>query len=137
MASRIEKKIGIIVGGIIGGVQGYLYCKKHNIVSKEQWKYIVAGGASGSGSGYLGAVLFGSNNDTVNYRLLKNGQLVYHGITYEDRFVRRGQEHINKGLKFDKVLKDKPKSRLDALLLERKRIKKHRPIYNVQHNNDY
>ena len=136
MASKKEKSIGIIAGLIVGCIKAYQYCENNKISANDKWKYFVVGGSGGSVLGYYTAILLGSPNDTVNYRLLNNGKLVYHGITFEDRQKNRKIEHLKRGLIFNKMLRDKPKARLDALILEKKRIKKHRPFYNIQHNND-
>lgn len=134
MASKKEKRIGITLGLVIGLIKARSYLKKTNAPLKEQWRYIIIGGLAGGTIGYLSALLLGSPDNTVNYRLFKNKKLVYHGITYKDRLIKRSLEHRKNGLKLDKILKDKPKARLDAMILEKKRIKRHRPIYNIQHN---
>lgn len=134
MASKQEKKLGIIIGMAIGCLKGNRYCKIHDISNAEKWKYIIGGGVGGGAVGYVAALVLGSADDTVNYCLFKGRRPVYHGITLANRLDARKNEHLRRGLIFDKVLKDKPKARQDARLLEKKRIKKHHPIYNIQHN---
>lgn len=48
----------------------------------------------------------------MNYRLFENKKLVYHGITYKDRWLKRSSEHCKNVLKFNKILKDKAIARL-------------------------
>ena len=134
MASKKEKKLGIILGSIIGLIIGVNYFKKNNSPKEHELLYLLGSILFGGFSGYFSSLLIGSPNDTVNYSLFKRKKLVYHGITYKDRLTTRCLEHRKRGLRFDNIIADKPKARIDALLLEKKKIKKHRPIYNIQHN---
>ena len=74
-----------------------------------------------------------AEHDTVNYSLYRKRQLVYHGIAYEDRLDARLNEHA-KDKKFDDCIYDHAKPRHRAAKLERKRILRDRPVYNIQHN---
>ncbi len=75
-----------------------------------------------------------SPKDTVNYKLRYRGQTVYHGVCYEDRLDARIYEHECDGKIFDNCVYDEAKSREKALEIERKRIRRNRTIYNIQHN---
>jgi hypothetical protein len=72
--------------------------------------------------------------DVGFYMLLKNGKVVYVGISRmpEDRIAA----HWEKGWDFDDIIENPegPYTRATALLLERKLIAKYRPRYNVMHN---
>lgn len=59
---------------------------------------------------------------------------IINGITFEHRVDSRMKEHAKDGKVFDKVIVDKPKPRSTALELEKKRIKLHKPNYNIHHN---
>lgn len=89
------------------------------------------------GSGYLLAsaldMLFGSSNDTVNYKLKHRGRTVYHGICYEDNLDARLNKHTSSGKKFDECVYDGAKTREHASILERTRIRRDKPKYNIQH----
>lgn len=85
-------------------------------------------------SGYGLATIFGTPNDTVNYTHYYKGKRVYEGVTYSDRFKKRMAEHRAKGKNFNRVLKDHPKPRVEAIKLERERIIKYRPVNNIQFN---
>lgn len=134
MASKSEKNLEIEVGFAIGLIQGNIYSKKTDAPIEKQLRYTLGGGLTGSTPGYLSALLLGSPNNTLNYRLFKNKKFIYHSITYEDRLIKMSNEHLMNGLMFDKVLKDEPKSKTDALILEMRKIRRHRPFYNIQHN---
>lgn len=136
MASRKEKKICMSIGILVALFRATNYCEENNTPSDEKWIYLLGAGIGGGLAGYIVAQIFGAPNDTINYSLFKKGQLVYHGITYDDRLHTRTNEHLRRGLQFDRVLKDKPKSRIDAILLERKRIKRDLPLYNIKHNSN-
>ena len=71
----------------------------------------------------------------MNYTHFHKGKRVYEGITYSDRFPKRMKEHKADGKIFTRVVKDEPKPRVEALELEKVRIKNFRPINNIQHNN--
>lgn len=73
-------------------------------------------------------------HDTVNYSLYRKRKLVYHGIAYADRLDSRLYEHESCGKMFDDCVYDEAKPRHKAAGLERKRIAKDRPLYNIQHN---
>jgi len=73
-------------------------------------------------------------NDTCNYTLYHKRKLVYHGVAYEDRLDARLCEHQLSGKIFDDCVYDYARPRHKALKIERNRIKKDRPKYNIQHN---
>ncbi|MBE2290230.1 MAG: hypothetical protein IAE95_11790 [Chitinophagaceae bacterium] len=75
-----------------------------------------------------------SPKDTVNYKLRHRGKTVYHGVCYEDRLDARIYEHECDGKVFDNCTYDEAKSRAQALEIERKRIRRNRTKYNIQHN---
>ena len=89
------------------------------------------------GAGYVCASLldaiFGNSNDTVNYKLKNKGRLVYHGICFEDILDARLNKHANSGKKFDECVYDQAKPRHVASSLEKKRIRRDRPKYNIHH----
>ena len=73
-------------------------------------------------------------NDTVNYTCYYKGRRVYEGICYGHRIDARIAEHEACGKLFDEVVVSKSKPRAKALIIERKRIFRHKPIFNIQHN---
>lgn len=82
----------------------------------------------------LYAYICKNKKDTVNYSLHSKGRRVYEGICYGHRFNDRVAEHAANGKIFDNAICDNPKPRHIAANLEQKRIKRHKPIYNIQHN---
>lgn len=135
MATKTEKMFGTLGGIIIGGILGNEYAKMNNISQEDKWKYILGGAAGGGICGYVLANLFGSPDDTVNYKLLKDGKLVYHGITYTERVQARKHEHTKSGKVFHKmVVKDEAIPRCEAIEIERALIQRDRPKYNIIHN---
>lgn len=139
MATKNEKIATTLIGGTIGLILGNNYAKEHNLTGMDRMKSLLMGASGGSVSGYALSLIFGSPNNTVNYALLnerrkKSNQLVYHGITDENRKIERPKEHIRDGKKFTKVIYDVPKPRKEALKLEKVLIIKDRPLYNIQHN---
>lgn len=137
MATKKEKLVGLMLGAGIGGYVAYNKQIEQDLQNKEPnsiWhtlKGVLVGGISGYGL----ATIFGSPNDTVNYTHYFKGKRVYEGITYSDRFNKRMAEHKADGKLFSRVVKDAPKPRIEALKLEKERIKTFRPINNIQHNN--
>ena len=78
--------------------------------------------------------LKGEPEDTVNYILFYKGKKVYHGISYEDCFQERINQHERAGIiKFDYCEYDCPKKRTAALALERKSINRDQTRYNTHH----
>ena len=106
MATKSEKTVGTIFGTVLGVITGYQYIKNNGIPEEERWKYILGGGAGGAIGGFGCACLFGSPNDTVNYKLFNGKKRVYHGIAFKDRVMARKAEHINDGKLFTKVVVD-------------------------------
>jgi hypothetical protein len=85
-----------------------------------------------------GALVFdkltNESDDTVNYTLYYKGKKVYHGISYEDCFQERINQHERAGIiRFDYCEYDYPKTRTTALALERKRINRDQTRYNNHH----
>lgn len=78
--------------------------------------------------------ILNEQNKIRNYRLFSNDKLVYHGITHNNRKKLRIFEHKKLGKIFDKVKFDKQQSEEDAWRIEAKRIKRDKPIYNIQNN---
>ena len=135
MATKGEKLFGTILGTLAGAVAGHVYAKNHNIPKEDMLKYTVGGGIGGAACSYGLVTLFGSPNNTVNYELFKGNKRVYHGIAFEERVDPRKSEHLRSGKEFTKMICDKPKPRIEAMILEKSLIKKHKPMYNIQHNN--
>ncbi len=135
MATRNEQIIGASLGLLVGAIIGYQYSKNNEVREEERWKYSLAGGIVGAFGGYAIATFIGSPNDTVNYKLINGRKRVYDGITYEDRIDARMTEHLKSGKRFTRMIVDKAIPRLEALQLEKLLIKKHKPLYNIQHNN--
>lgn len=135
MATKNEKLFGSIAGAAVGGTGVYLWAKNNKKIKDEDvmW-YTIRGILLGALSGYGLACLLGSPNNTVNYTHYNNRKRVYEGITYIDRFDVRQAEHRTKGKVFTRVVRDIPKPRVEAMKLEKERILKYRPIYNIQHN---
>lgn len=134
MATKKEKNLGVLIGATVGLILGHNYAVRANVQENEKWKYLVLGGLGGGTLGYLTAMFLGLPNDTVNYQLLDNNELVYHGITYPKRMSYRAKEHRRNGLKFDRILMDVPRPREEARKIEKKLIRRDQPIYNIQHN---
>jgi hypothetical protein len=78
--------------------------------------------------------IFGQENDTLNYTLWCRNKLVYHGICYSDRMDIRLNEHELRGVIFDEYDHDHAEPRDKAIGLERSRIRRDRPKYNIHHN---
>jgi hypothetical protein len=135
MATRNQQIIGISLGLLIGAKIGYDYSKNNAVVQEERWRYCLGGGVAGALCGYAISILLGSANDTVNYKLVNGRKRVYHGITYENRIEARMMEHLRSGKKFTRMIVDKAIPRPEAMHLEKLLIKKHKPFYNIQHNN--
>jgi hypothetical protein len=77
---------------------------------------------------------FSEPKDTINYTLYRKGKKIYHGIAYEDRLDARLYEHECAGIiPFDNCIYDHPKTRTQALALERKRIYRDQTPYNCHH----
>ena len=70
---------------------------------------------------------------TVNYTLKRGKKVVYHGITKKYRINQRELEHIKKGKKFTLMEYEDALPRIWALYIEKNRIKRDKPIYNIQH----
>lgn len=132
MASRAEKRWTALLGAI-------------SLVSITTWllpewpvhellKYQLVATVLGFFLGWKAAQRFGSANTTVNYTLYRGRKRVYEGITYFKRFPKRMQEHRKAGKRFTHVRIGRPRPRKEALSIERKRIKRFRPRYNVLHN---
>ena len=73
-------------------------------------------------------------HDTVNYKLYYKKRLVYHGVTFEDRLDARLCEHEASGKVFDDCVYDDAKPRKRALNIERRKVRRDRPAYNIHHN---
>lgn len=135
MATKTEKILGTLGGMLVGGILGNEYAKRNNISRENLWKYILGGAAGGGITGFGLASLFGTPDDTVNYKLLHGKKTVYHGITYSDRVSARELEHRKSGKVFHKmVVKKMAIPRCDAIEIERSLIQRDRPMYNIIHN---
>jgi len=129
MATKKQKKWGTILGAIAGGIITYRNTKGE----EDRFLEVLAGIAAGAAGGYVLANAFGPD-DTVNYSCFHKKERVYEGICYDDRRDLRIIEHKANGKIITKVRFDKPKPRSEAVLLEKSRIKRHRPKYNIVHN---
>lgn len=134
MATKSQKDAGSFFGAVLGGIIGYQRAKAQGQPSSECWGNALKGGLIGSVAGRVGAELLGSPNDTVNYRLFNQGELVYEGITFDHRVDKRMIEHERNGKKFDSYECSSSRPRTDALRIEKKRIELSNPKYNIQHN---
>jgi hypothetical protein len=136
MATKNEKILGTLLGAGLGGIIASKHqAKQKNDIGEpyDLW-YMLKGVFLVGISGYGLASIFGSPNNTVNYSLYNGNKRVYDGITFNHRIASRELEHIKSGKMFTKMVIDNPKPRTDAIRLEKKLIKKHRPIYNIQYN---
>ena len=134
MATRGEKRFGIIAGATISGIIAYRDVTTQEMTHWERLAEVLKMALIGGTTGYFLSIVLGSKNDTVNYELFKKNKLVYHGITYENRLGRRTLEHKNRGLLFDRVQTDSAKPRVEAKAEEKELIQRDKPIYNIQHN---
>lgn len=128
---RIENRIlwtllGIGVGHLVGQVIGETEEEKQEFAHRGRW----IGGLSTFGITFA----FDNPQENVNYTLKHNGKRVYDGISKDYRFNTRVSEHKSSGKIFNEVVYDAPKTRLEAENLERYRIKRFKPKYNIQHN---
>jgi len=136
MATRNERGIGTVGGGIIGlAIAAIVVEGNPKIAPKNKWKYYIGGCALGAGTGFVAAEILGTPNDTVNYSLFNKGEHVYEGITFEDRLPVRIKEHIKSGKVFDQYHASNPRPRVDAAKIEIKNIKRANPPLNIQHTN--
>ena len=138
MATKNEKIICTLLGAGLGWITSCNNQVKNDGVNKNTDNIWTAfkGTLTGALGGYAFASIFGSLNDTVNYTHYFKGKRVYEGITYADRFKKRMAEHKASGKLFTRVVIDTPKPRIEALKLEKERIKAFLPINNIQHNNN-
>ncbi|MEO9885565.1 MAG: hypothetical protein ABJR05_05240 [Balneola sp.] len=134
MATKNEKIVCASIGLISGLIIGYNYAKNKGITEKELWKYLFGFGISGIIVGYIVSILFGTPSDTLNYILKHSHKNVYHGITYGNRIEQRKFEHKRSGKLFTEMVVSELRPRCEALVIEKKLIKKDRPIYNIHHN---
>lgn len=129
MENTIQNEFRELLGTALGGYVGHQLAPTENVKPLTTVIGLLVGN-------YLTKQLFGEPKDTVNYTLIYKGRRVYEGICYHDRKQMRRIEHLVSGKKFSSVKFDSPKERTRALNIERMRIRKYKPIYNVQHNCD-
>jgi hypothetical protein len=123
-------------GKIIGGAIGVYLADKATIAENDKPLIVIGGMLLG---GWMGGEIsdsFSEPADTVNYTLYHKGRRVYEGICYHDRKSSRLFEHVCAGKKFTTWKFGAPITRSSALEIERKRIKKYQPFYNIHHNCD-
>jgi hypothetical protein len=141
MATRNEKIGFTLAGFLIGGT--YNLVQKYNKATENNQEYgflkglghFLLGGAVGAPIGRLAAEVFGTPNDTVNYKCYDtSNKVVYTGVAFEDRVEKRMDEHRMSGKVFCRTTSDIAKPRCEALAKERRMILRHRPKYNVVHN---
>ena len=118
--------ITTLAGAAIGGQFG----KTEEQRRKNAW---IGASVGLAGSAAL-LRLFDTAKDTVNYDCYRNDKLVYTGITYKSRLKQRLIEHGRNGKVFDKVSQSALRTRSQARMIEVKKIKKHLPVLNIQHN---
>lgn len=130
MATKKQKTWGTILGAIAGGIIAY---QQSNEADNKLLKTL-GGALLGGAGGYGLACVFGELDNTINYSCFYKKHRVYEGICYEDRIDARIIEHKMNGKKITHIRYDKPKPRSEAALLEKTRIKRFKPKYNIQHN---
>jgi hypothetical protein len=129
MATVKQKTWCTLLGMAVGGVTGYLLAEKE----EDRLAYTLSGAALGGLGGYGFAHLLKEPCDTVNYSCFDGKKRVYEGICYEDRKEIRMSEHESNGKVFTHVHFSNTKPRSQALVIEKKRIQRHKPKYNIQH----
>lgn len=132
MATKTERWVCALIGAGLNIWAGHQKAKENN--EEYTGEKILGRGLLGAGGGLIVAEVFGEPNDTVNYSLHHKRKRVYEGIAYEDRLDMRITEHRNSGKVFSNCVFDDAKPRSEAIDLERKKITRFRPKYNVQHN---
>lgn len=118
--------LGMGAGHLIGRAMGETEEEKQEFARRGRW----IGGVGSFGLTFA----FDNPKNTVNYTLKNKGNRVYDGITKEYRLNTRTSEHKTSGKIFDEVRFDAPKTRANAENLERYRIRRFKPKYNIQHN---
>ena len=119
-----------LFGVLIGHVMGHVIGATEDEKQKFALKGMIIVGLFFLSLSYA----FGSPKNTLNYTLKNYGKIVYEGITNENRLNKRIMEHQAGGKKFNQVVTDFPKTRVEALKLEKQRIKRLKPKYNIHHN---
>ena|ERR1700752_3998881 len=140
MATKSERSGFIIAGLLLFGIGNVIL--KYQRASEENKEYSFEDGLGdffkgcllGAPVGLIASEMLGSPNDTVNYKQYHKGKIVYTGIAYEHRKDAREIEHKADGKIFSKMTFDEPKPRVEAMELEKKLIKQHKPKYNIHHN---
>jgi len=123
-----------ILLGLLGAGVGTLISNSVSQNPEEKKRYAINGMWVG-GLGTLFIIfLMEQRQNTLNYILKHNGIRVYDGITNQSRLNKRIYEHQASGKVFNEVVCDLAKPRIDALTLEKYRITRYKPKYNVQHN---
>ena len=120
-----------LIGAIIGGTVAIILNPQWPI--EELAKYAFWSGIVGGILGMRIQRLFEAPRNTVNYTLYRGRKRVYEGVTYFRRLPKRLDEHRQSGKRFSRVLTGKPTTRKRALAIEKKRIHKYKPRYNVAH----
>jgi hypothetical protein len=118
--------VGVAGGHAVGRALGNTEEEKKRYSSNLRW----VGGLSALGI----SLATMPKKDAVNYIFYQGDKRVYDGITTVDRMKIRPKEHIRGGKKFTKVCYSAPKTRNEALALERYRIKRFKPDFNIHHN---
>lgn len=118
--------LSIGAGHLIGRGLGKTEEEKQKFARKGRW----IGGLGSFGLTFA----FDKPKDMINYTLKKNGKRVYDGISKKYRLNTRVNEHEASGKFFNEVVYDTPKTILEAQKLEKYRIKRFKPKYNIQHN---
>ena len=136
MATRNENIICTALGAGTGLFLATQRANKLNLSDSDKFKSQLLYTCLGGLAGYGLSELFGTTNDTRNYKLVnESDEILYHGIAYDHRTGLRKKEHLRNGKEFSDMILSSVRPRKDALRIERKLIKQDRPVYNIQHNN--
>lgn len=129
MARISNKFLWKLATTVAGGIIGY-----HSATDeKDRLLYTLAGMVGGNLLGELTSGLVPEQKDTRNYNCYQGNKLVYTGICYNHRRDIRMYEHERSSKQFTHVKFGPARTRSTAILIERQRIIRMKPIYNIQH----
>ncbi|MEM7037229.1 MAG: hypothetical protein AAF570_09640 [Bacteroidota bacterium] len=137
MATRIQKRQGVLIGGMLAGAAA-VQAKVPERVAEWQpteQAWVVAAMATailvGAVIGFWLVQRLGARDDTVVYMLRRRGRIVYVGVAYARRMEGRIAEHRRSGKVFDRVDIGRARPRKEALQIEARKIRSLQPRYNV------
>lgn len=133
MATTKQKAIGAAWGALVGMGIWLAFRLKMPETPEWNWASISFFTLLGMAAGAWLRARFGPPDDTVIYVLRRRRRIVYIGIAYLRRAETRVREHRASGKRFDRVEWSRPMPRKRALQLEERKIRRHRPEYNVLH----